>query len=134
MRRGPEALKPEAQAKQLTRRSPVAGSCFEVLLVNDGSRDASWSEIAAVAAENRNVQGIDLMRNFGQHNAVLAGVRAATGDVIVTLDDDLQHELALFAVVEASDQALQRRQAVGADRRGSRGALSATIGSIWSCG
>jgi hypothetical protein len=64
---------------------------YEIVLVNDGSRDDSWSTIDKLTVDNRKLRGIELMRNFGQHNAVLAGVRAATGDVIVTLDDDLQH-------------------------------------------
>jgi glycosyltransferase involved in cell wall biosynthesis len=64
---------------------------FEVLLVNDGSTDGSWARIAALAAEDEDVRGIDLMRNFGQHNALLAGIREARYEVIVTLDDDLQN-------------------------------------------
>ncbi len=84
--------------------APVTHSCFEIVLVNDGSRDASWSEIATLASENPHVRGVDLMRNFGQHNAVLAGVRAARCEVIVTLDDDLQHPPeAIPALVAALD-------------------------------
>jgi undecaprenyl-phosphate 4-deoxy-4-formamido-L-arabinose transferase len=63
----------------------------EILLVNDGSRDASWQAILAAAAREPRVRGIDLMRNYGQHNALLCGIRAAAGAVVVTLDDDLQH-------------------------------------------
>ena len=63
----------------------------EVVLVNDGSRDGSWQVIEKLSRENAAVRGIDLMRNYGQHNAVLCGIRAAVGDVIVTMDDDLQH-------------------------------------------
>ncbi len=64
---------------------------YELVLVNDGSHDDSWAMIESIAAREPAVRGVDLMRNFGQHNAVLAGVRAAANDVIVTLDDDLQH-------------------------------------------
>jgi glycosyltransferase involved in cell wall biosynthesis len=64
---------------------------LEILLVNDGSRDGSWPAIEKLAAKFPQVRGIDLMRNFGQHNALLAGIRAASGDLIVTLDDDLQN-------------------------------------------
>jgi glycosyltransferase involved in cell wall biosynthesis len=72
----------------LAARTPDA----EILLVNDGSRDASWQAIAELAAEPRRprVRGIDLRRNYGQHNALLCGIRAAAGAVVVTLDDDLQ--------------------------------------------
>lgn len=64
---------------------------FEVVLVNDGSADASWQTIAELAKRRPFVAPIDLMRNYGQHNALLAGIRAARYDVIVTVDDDLQH-------------------------------------------
>jgi undecaprenyl-phosphate 4-deoxy-4-formamido-L-arabinose transferase len=64
---------------------------YEIVLVNDGSRDDSWKQILALADLSPAVHGINLMRNYGQHNAVLAGVRAATFDVVVTIDDDLQN-------------------------------------------
>lgn len=64
---------------------------YEVVLVNDGSRDASWTRIAALAAEHSWVRGVNLMRNYGQHSALLCGIREAQYDVIVTMDDDLQH-------------------------------------------
>ena len=64
---------------------------LEVILVNAGSADASWTRIAELAARDAGVRGVDLMRNYGQHNAVLVGIREARGDVVVTLDDDLQH-------------------------------------------
>jgi undecaprenyl-phosphate 4-deoxy-4-formamido-L-arabinose transferase len=63
----------------------------EVVLVNDGSRDRSWTVIEELAARHGWVRGINLMRNYGQHNALLAGIRAARYDVIVTMDDDLQN-------------------------------------------
>lgn len=63
----------------------------ELILVNDGSSDDSWEAIARLAREHTWVRGIDLARNFGQHNALLAGIRAARGEVIVTMDDDLQN-------------------------------------------
>ena len=66
-------------------------SRFELIVVNDGSRDGSWSVIRDMAARHPWIRGITLMRNYGQHNALLAGIRAARGDVIVTMDDDLQH-------------------------------------------
>src|SRR5712691_1015647 len=64
---------------------------FEVILVNDGSRDRSWPVIEELAARHDWVTGIDLMRNYGQHNALLCGIRAARGELTITLDDDLQH-------------------------------------------
>ncbi len=63
----------------------------EVLLVNDGSTDGSWQVIQGLSSKYPQVRGINLMRNFGQHNAILAGIRQASGNVIVTMDDDLQN-------------------------------------------
>jgi glycosyltransferase involved in cell wall biosynthesis len=62
----------------------------ELVLVNDASRDGSWQVIEGLAATRRSVRGVDLARNAGQHNALLCGLRAARGEIIVTLDDDLQ--------------------------------------------
>jgi undecaprenyl-phosphate 4-deoxy-4-formamido-L-arabinose transferase len=64
---------------------------YELVLVNDASVDDSWSCIVALAEEDAAVRGYDLAHNFGQHAATLAGVRAARGDVVVTIDDDLQN-------------------------------------------
>jgi len=58
--------------------------------VNDGSRDESWERIVALSDEHPEVRGLDLERNFGQHNALLAGIHGARHELIVTLDDDLQ--------------------------------------------
>lgn len=63
---------------------------YEVILVNDGSRDASWTTIESLALRYPEIVGIDLMRNYGQHNALLCGIKRSRHDVIVTLDDDLQ--------------------------------------------
>lgn len=67
------------------------GVPYEIVLVNDGSRDESWQQIVRLGAEFPQVRGIDLMRNYGQHNAVLCGIRAARFATIVTMDDDLQN-------------------------------------------
>ncbi len=63
----------------------------ELILVDDGSRDDSWRVVTELAAAHPWIRGMTLSRNYGQHNALLAGVRAATNPVIVTMDDDLQH-------------------------------------------
>jgi glycosyltransferase involved in cell wall biosynthesis len=67
------------------------GRACEILLVNDGSPDNSWEVIQALAAAHPAVRGLKLMRNFGQHNALLAGIRQAGGEITVTMDDDLQN-------------------------------------------
>jgi len=64
---------------------------FEIILVNDGSSDGSWQVVTRLARRYSWVRGLDLMRNYGQHNALLAGIRQAKYEVIVTMDDDLQN-------------------------------------------
>lgn len=63
----------------------------EVVLVDDGSGDDSWRVIAALAAHHDDIVAIRLLRNYGQHNANLAGFRATRGDWVVTMDDDGQN-------------------------------------------
>jgi glycosyltransferase involved in cell wall biosynthesis len=77
--------------EKLGRTLSAIGGRFEVILVNDGSRDRSWRVIEQLAEAFSWVRGINLMRNYGQHNALLCGIRAAQFEIIVTLDDDLQH-------------------------------------------
>ncbi|SRR5579862_3792240 len=85
----------ERSLEELARRlGPVLQSRdeeYELILVNDGSRDGSWEVICQLAARYRWISGINLTRNFGQHNALLCGIRVARFGVLVTMDDDLQH-------------------------------------------
>lgn len=67
------------------------GKSHEFILVDDGSRDGSWRVVEGLAETFPNFTAIRMMRNFGQHNALLAGIRAAHGALVVTIDDDLQH-------------------------------------------
>ncbi|MCC6159144.1 MAG: glycosyltransferase family 2 protein [Deltaproteobacteria bacterium] len=64
---------------------------YEIVFVEDGGPDDSWDIIREIATSDPRVRGIRHNRNFGQHNALLAGIRAARGEAIVTIDDDLQH-------------------------------------------
>ncbi len=78
----------------LARLEPVlsaSAESFEVILVDDASRDGSREVVRALSAHHPWIRGLELMRNFGQHNALLCGIREARGSVIVTLDDDLQN-------------------------------------------
>ncbi|NLB71523.1 MAG: glycosyltransferase family 2 protein [Chloroflexi bacterium] len=63
----------------------------EIILVNDGSQDESWQVIEELASVYPSIRAFNLMRNYGQHNALLCGIRQAKNEVIITLDDDLQH-------------------------------------------
>lgn len=64
---------------------------YEVLLVNDSSPDDSWRVIERLCSLHASVKGISLRKNAGQHNAIMAGLNYASGDVVVVMDDDLQH-------------------------------------------
>jgi glycosyltransferase involved in cell wall biosynthesis len=64
---------------------------FELVLVDDCSRDGTWRVIQELAGAHPWIRGVTLMRNYGQHNALLCGIRAARHEVIVTMDDDLQN-------------------------------------------
>ncbi|MEO5897316.1 MAG: glycosyltransferase family 2 protein [Vicinamibacterales bacterium] len=77
----------------VTRVAQSLGSgqrVWELILVNDGSPAATWEKILLLTRTST-VRGINLRRNFGQQNALLAGILASTGDIVVTMDDDLQH-------------------------------------------
>lgn len=85
-----EQIIPELARRVADALEPLVEE-YEIILVNDGSPDASWVAIQNVIRNYSSIYGIDLMRNYGQHNALLAGIRAAQYEVIVTIDDDLQN-------------------------------------------
>jgi undecaprenyl-phosphate 4-deoxy-4-formamido-L-arabinose transferase len=64
---------------------------YDIILVNDCSPDDSWTVIEKLCDQNETVKGINLMKNTGQHNAIMAGLNHAAGRIIVMMDDDLQH-------------------------------------------
>ncbi len=63
----------------------------EIVLVNDGSPDNSWQAISDLAEQYEQVVAINLLKNYGQHTAVFCGMKYATGDYLITIDDDLQN-------------------------------------------
>lgn len=64
---------------------------FDIILINDGSQDCSFDVLKDLSIRYSNIKVLDLSRNFGQHNAIMAGFNYANGDYVVTMDDDLQH-------------------------------------------
>jgi undecaprenyl-phosphate 4-deoxy-4-formamido-L-arabinose transferase len=64
---------------------------YEIILVNDGSQDKSWQTIQDLTTNYPSIRAINLMRNYGQHNSLLCGIRYAKNEITITLDDDLQH-------------------------------------------
>ena len=81
----------EPLVAELSRTLPTFAGKYEIILVNDGSPDNSWQTIRRLTSEYPCVRGIRMMRNYGQHNATLCGVREARYEVVVTMDQDLQH-------------------------------------------
>lgn len=82
----------EPLVAQLSKTLPAFTENYEIILVNDGSPDDSWAVIQSLTDQYKCVRGICMMRNYGQHNATLCGVRLARYEVTVTMDQDLQHQ------------------------------------------
>lgn len=78
------------QVSEQMREAGLAEN-FELILVNDASPDNSWGVIRSLAAAYPFIRGVSLRRNFGQHNAIMAGLNHVRGDLVVLMDDDLQH-------------------------------------------
>jgi undecaprenyl-phosphate 4-deoxy-4-formamido-L-arabinose transferase len=89
-------------ARQISIAVPVS---HELILVDDGSKDNSWCVIQKLAKQNDNIIGIRLRRNYGQDNAIMAGLRRVRGNYVVIMDDDLQHSPAdIMKLYEACRQ------------------------------
>ncbi len=82
----------EVLVDRLAKVLPACAERFEVLLVNDGSLDHSWDVIETLVQKYSWANGISLLRNYGQDNALLCGIREARYELIITMDDDLQHD------------------------------------------
>lgn len=77
----------------------------EFVLVNDGSTDGTFEEIEALSRDYDCVHGVDLMRNFGQHNALMAALNYAKGDYIMGMDDDMQtHPSQMFKLIHKIEE------------------------------
>ena len=103
---------------ELVRRTAATldGEGYELLLVDDGSTDGTWDEIERLHGSDGHVRGVRLKRNFGQHPAMHAGLVRARGDILVTMDGDLQNSpedipKLLAAVRNGTDVASGRRAA-----------------------
>ena len=109
-----------ATIREVYRRSAhaldAAGQPYEIIVVDDGSTDGTWAELEAIHRDDPNVRAVRFKRNFGQHPAMHAGIVRARGDVVVTMDADLQNDphdiVRLVEAVDAgSDLASGKRRA-----------------------
>ncbi len=73
-------------------QSYLKGKEYEIIMINDGSTDGSWRVIAELAQENTHIRAISFRRNYGKSAALFEGFKAAQGDVVVTMDADLQDD------------------------------------------
>ena len=85
-----EATLPAFAERMVAACHTVAGDSFELILVNDGSRDATWSAIQAMADQHSGIIGVNLARNYGHQLAVTAGLKLARGERVLIIDADLQ--------------------------------------------
>lgn len=78
-------------AQTISKIISDAGIDYELLFVNDGSKDRTWDLICQEAAKNDRIRGISFSRNFGKESAIFAGLEESKGDCVVVIDSDLQH-------------------------------------------
>lgn len=77
--------------RRLTQVCSTLGADYEIVLVNDGSRDRTEGVIRELAKADRRVRGVNFSRNFGHQAALSAGIEHAAGDAVIVMDADLQH-------------------------------------------
>ncbi|MDD1683355.1 MAG: glycosyltransferase family 2 protein [Methanoregula sp.] len=77
--------------RQLTEQAGKISQNYDIIFVDDGSIDGSWHVLQEFHRKDSHVKIIHLIKNFGQHNAILCGFKYSCGDYVITLDDDLQH-------------------------------------------
>jgi undecaprenyl-phosphate 4-deoxy-4-formamido-L-arabinose transferase len=115
-----------ATLEELVRRTTLAleplGRSFELIVVDDGSRDGTFAIVERLGADDRRLRGVRLKRNVGQHPAMHAGLSRARGEILVTMDGDLQNPPEdLPRLVEAVDAGYDVASGRRAARRDARG-------------
>ncbi len=111
---------------------------YEIICVNDGSPDGVYDVLKDFSSRKKNLKIINLSKNFGQHNAIMAGYRYVTGDIIVTLDDDGQTDPAdCYALINALNDSVDVVYAKYPEKKESPfrlfGSYTAKIMGVWLC-
>ena len=86
----------EVLFEKLSKNLESLNESFEIIFIDDGSKDKTWKKIAQLSISNPYVTGVKLSRNFGHQHALLAGLSKATGQAIISMDGDLQHPPSLI--------------------------------------
>jgi len=121
-------LNEQDSVEELYRRTVAAlegdtvGKAFEVIFVDDGSSDGTWRKVQGLSAADARVRAVRFKRNFGQHPAMHAGLSRARGEIVVTMDGDLQNQPEdiprLVAAVQAGADVASGRRAARNDSWG----------------
>ena len=90
-----------ALAAELTQLKSTSGLHYEIILVDDGSSDNTWEVMRTLTAQHANLRCLRLSRNFGKDAALSAGLAAASGDAVITMDSDMQHPTSLIPEIVA---------------------------------
>lgn len=77
---------------RLKKNLEIINPDFEIIMVNDGSPDGAWETIVELTQKDKRVKGLNLSRNFGQHNAITAGLSHCSGEWVIVMDCDLQDQ------------------------------------------
>ena len=85
---------------------------YEIIYVNDGSSDQTGAILNQIATSNRNVQAVHLRRNFGQASAMMASIQQTKGEIVITLDGDLQNDPTKIVGKVVMDRAEMEEQAM----------------------
>ena len=91
----------ENLVKDLVNHFDQNNRTYEIILVDDGSKDNSWDVIKQIKASYQNIKGFRLSKNYGQHKALFCGLQNCYGDVVITMDDDFEHPVSeIIAIVK----------------------------------
>lgn len=112
-----EAAGIEHTINELQRVMGEAHLNYELIVIDDGSQDETFSRVKKLAAKDRTLKGVRFSRNFGKESALLAGLEEASGDIVITIDADLQHPPELIpALLEQWGKGFKVVHAVKQDR------------------